>query len=380
VDDFEYPLVLEQWWLNEARRVSGIHEMNDCFLSFERDVAHVSDLFTVNRQTGFGGYTDQARMLTAYGLFFFPQTYVRTQWLLHEWRRCTLPSGRLRIADLGCGVGAATFAALALFSDHPVESLCVDQSEASLRLLPHLFRAGRALWPRAELRSATGNLTHPRLPPSPAAVFPETATDPEDGWNLILCSFALNEALADAEDAVWLAWIENQLNYLALGGALLLIEPAGDVTSRRLQRLRDQTSARIWAPCPHTRPCPLAHGYCHDVRRWKVPFTIEFINRRLHRTIHDLKFSFLLLTRPYPETPSPPWARLVAPPFKDNGRITLKVCDPTGVIRTWERQTRRLSRDEKERLLALERGDRIKAGEQQLLDCGIVRVGAVDKV
>jgi hypothetical protein len=82
-------------------------------------------------------------------------------------------------------------------------------------------------------------------------------------------------------------------------GLILILEPALKVTSQRLQKLSDEIAAqdiisRI-GPELDAHPCPqLADGvhWSHEVRYWQIPSTTEFINRKLHRDLRDVRFTF----------------------------------------------------------------------------------------
>ena len=372
-----YPVELEQWWLDQARNLTGIREMAPCLASLEKDAERLSDLFTLERAPRFGEYARDGRMLFAYGLFFFPQTFVRVQLVLDELAaRCPPSLPPRRILDLGCGSGAASFAALTHFRESPVEVLGIDASGAFLDIMKRVFEGGRALWPDATLRTQESDIL---------------SFKGDGPWDLVLVSFALNEAMESRPDDEARAWLRRWLDRLSDGGRLVILEPVSRTTSERLERLRDWVAeeklARIVGPCLHHAPCPLlgkADVWCHEVRRWRIPETLAILNRRLHRSIEDLKFSYIALERsdaPGPDAAGPELFRMIAPMRKLKGKLVTAGCAADGGARTYEMLSRGLNREEEDALTAVERGTVLRAADlKPLADGRTLRVGGMERV
>jgi ribosomal protein RSM22 (predicted rRNA methylase) len=372
-----YPIQLEQWWLDQARKLTGIADLVPCMASMEKDVERLSDLFTLDRAAKFGDYARDERMLLAYGLFFFPQTFIRVQLVLEELSGFRLPSFRpRRILDLGCGSGAATFAALMHFRESQMEARAVDASSPFLDIAEKLFKENRTLWPNASLSVETGDLFDFRG---------------EESWDLILVSFALNEAMESRTEDEAKTWLRRWLDRLAPGGVLLILEPVSQATSERLERLRNWVSehkvARILGPCLHHASCPLLNKgelWCHEVRRWRIPETLQVLNRRLFRSIEDLKFSFLMLERteaPDGGTAGPDVFRMIAPMRKMKGKLVTAGCAADGGARTYEMLTRGLDRPAEDDLISFERGSIVRSvGLQPLADGKTLRARNFERV
>lgn len=359
-----YPPWLERWWVESACQRLGRPDAAACLRDLEREVQRLSDLFTVERAPRFGDYARDERLLLAYGLFFFPQTFVRVQFplveamRLHGWHP---PSDRpVRVLDLGAGPGAASLAVAALLekaTENPViEVMALDRAPTALAFFHATVRDLSAYWPRTRWTFRVGDLRDPSTWGAP----------PDTAWDLIVVSFALGEAFYGQPDARVHAWLQHVLRYLAPQGLLVITEPALRETSERLERLRDAVTRAgrpfIWGPCLHHRPCPLlAEGrfWCHEVRRWTVPPSLADLNRRLYRTIQVLKFSFLTLgPQAPPDLPAgPAWFRLIAPMAEMKGKFQTVGCASDGQKYTYEILRRHLDADGVARLRRIERGD-----------------------
>ena len=115
---------------------------------------------------------------------------------------------------------------------------------------------------------------------------------------------------------------------------LVIAEPGTPSGWQRILAARDDLigrGAHLVAPCPHARACPLqAPDWCHFAQR--------VARSRLHRKVkhaevpwEDEKFIYLALSR----TPSGVTrSRVIAPPRKGSGRVTLKLCRPDGSAAT----------------------------------------------
>lgn len=371
-----YPEVLEQFWLRRACRTLEIDDPREALQALEPEILALSELFTVKRDAGFAGYADDARRRMAYALFYLPQTFTRIAMILDEcatagWK---MPANRtVRMLDLGAGLGAAGFAA-AMRCEASLLLCATDTSVQSLDVLRESFHAAlESLWPKAALETRTTSLLH-------------ALREGDDTWDVITCSFALNEALETAGEAGASDWLDLVLARLAPGGLFVLCEPASESTSGRVELLRDhiagQPGLRIVAPCLHQLPCPLLREgrvYCHEVRRWTPPASLAYLNQRLARHVHYLKFSFLAIARASSDAvpPDPTRCRLVAPITEETGKLTTRGCAADGQVYSYEVLTRNLTRDEKDASREIERGSRVTWGELQPLRNGAMRAGGL---
>jgi ribosomal protein RSM22 (predicted rRNA methylase) len=211
--------------------------------------------------------------------------------------------------DIGAGPGTALWAAADCWADladallveaSPVFRACGEELAAAVRL-PH------AVWRQADI-----------------------AKDDLDGAqrDLVTLAYVLNELDPDARPRVL------QRLWQLTGDTLVIVEPGTPAGWQRVLAARRQlldAGAHVIAPCPHAHDCPLqAPDWCH--------FAERVARSRLHRQAkgaevpwEDEKFSYVALSR----MPAPPQrldvgSRVIAPPRKGSGRVTLKLCRADG--------------------------------------------------
>jgi hypothetical protein len=188
--------------------------------------------------------------------------------------------------DLGSGPGSCGIACAHYFKQLGVTNLelnAVDHSATALAALEPF--AAVVLGNNYEVKTRIGDAHR-------------METWPEGPFDIILAGFVLNE-MKSLNQAALLQWIEAMKSRLTSDGLIIILEPALKVTSQRLQRLSDaiaaQNSITRIAPELDSNPCPqLADGihWSHEVRQWQIPSTTEFINRKLHRDLRDVRFTF----------------------------------------------------------------------------------------
>lgn len=359
-----YPLEIEQWWVDRLFRFYRTKDERAAIKRLVPAAEQLSNLFTKDRAHDFGAYAQSEELLLAYGLYIFPQTHHRMQLIWKELASLgPLPgvgAPHLRLLDLGCGSGAASAATLRFFTDRdPAQSIQFqgyDQSKAALNLCHYLLNDASLLWP--QVRWKLDPLTmEPTVKPRPA-------TEP---YHVIVSSFALGEIFYDNAAVVVADWLHSYQDALTPDGLFVLLEPALSETSVRLMTVRDLLLARGWtalAPCPHQAACPmLSEGkhWCHEVRTWTLPPSLQRLNQHLKRSVHELKYSFLALRPPQaPPLPARDQSRLVAPLAKVHGRYVTRVCAPSGQLEEIEIMTRVVDVPERRRFDKIKRGDWVR--------------------
>ena len=210
------------------------------------------------------------------------------------------------VLDIGAGPGTALWAAADSWPGL-TDALLVEASP--------IFRAwGERLAAEAHLPQTTW-------------LTADAARDAVD-WeprDLVTVAYVLNELAPDFRISVL------QRAWRAVADVLVIIEPGTPAGWQRILAARQyliESGAHVIAPCPHEQACPLQPpDWCHFAQR--------VARSRLHRQAkggevpwEDEKFSYVAVARK--PGPPKPEARVIAPPRKASGRITLKLCRSNG--------------------------------------------------
>ena len=368
---------VENFWLkkaSEAWRVPTGTPTGELLEKVRGAVGELSDLFTTERPRDgrFRDYMSDPKLLAAYGLFFFPQSFARADFAvrrlleIYDWAPKKDASAPLRILDLGSGAAPCGFAAAGIFREkfpgREIVLTALDRSRDAVSAAREIAR---------EKNAASGNAPKITVEPLVAdlkkLVPAKLSLPPQD---LILLGWSLNEAVPATDDAV--PFLKNLAPLLAENGALVVLEPALKITAERLRRASEtfaENSGNPFyrlAPELGAHPCPLLREgvfWEHEVRKWTPPETLEFLNRTLFREIAALKFSWCALGKaPGKKFDVPEGAtdivRLVSPMEATKTCLRFVCVNPKGEKRSVEVPTRGLSKSEVKKFAAeWERGD-----------------------
>ena len=241
-------------------------------------------------------------------LYFFMPTDIPKAWLpvaeLLARRPGLLERRRLRILDLGAGIGTGTLGTLmvlaALGWEGTVELTAVDP-DSTLRgpLLRALDAAEEALGITVDVTHRSRDIITWLDEGAKGA-----RRDRRPGhFDLVLAVNVLTEALdpyrytQEGEDVV-----RRLTTHLVRDGAIIFIEPALREPSRRLSLLRDRLHGAempVFGPCLADGPCPETEsetGYCfHTI---KVPLNgyLQKLGNLAGLRRHEVNFHYLTLT------------------------------------------------------------------------------------
>jgi SAM-dependent methyltransferase len=302
--------------------------------------------FTADRPDAFAAYLDDADTRTAYALCFAPQTYARVYEALRGIcnRLPNFPARPLRVLDLGSGIGSAALAAQDFLKERSgiePEITCVDWSAHALQAVKELIPSATCY--RSDLRTYR----------------------PEGTYDIIVSSFAFNEAFPRQQDALEALQICHAALSTDAPSFVLLLEPADRASVPKLHALRSfMPEAPVYAPCPHSKTCPMIatqDGVCHDVRSFRPERAMTLLNRHLRGTVSDVKYAILAFGRkngPLAEGfNDPEFLRLVGPINKAKGILTCRICTGDGQLRRLEIPSAALETERRHTLLTRERGD-----------------------
>jgi hypothetical protein len=266
-------------------------------------------------------------------------------------------SERLRVIDLGAGVGATSVGFIAWLAGMRARGAA---AAAPPRVAFHAIELG-APAARAYEEAVHAAATAARIDATITVEARDFRTvEPPPSCDLILCQTALNELLVGERHA---AATVDLVTGWARHAPLLVIEPALWTTSRALMALRDDLLARggahVVAPCPHQRPCPMLAregDWCHEARRIDPTPRVARIDRLVGRRDGRALFAFLA-TAPGPASAvSPPTlVRLVTDTLGSRGKTERAVCRADGELRLMRLLDREV-RDGNRAFLDAERG------------------------
>lgn len=272
--------------------------------------------------------------------FFLPRDFPKVQAPLRELLAVSaLPkSKRLRVLDLGAGLGTTGLGAAAFLSAHAgIEHLhidAVDNDGDALAVASLLCRHWTA---NAGLKIEYKTLQ--------AALTPALFTRLSGSYDLIVLGFVLNELGETSDDAAahHATWLERLCELLTEDGALIVLEPALRTHCRVLQTVRGMfassgESPYVFAPCLHQEACPLLtreRDFCHQRLPLALPETLVPIAHAAGLRDADLSYSYLTLRR-VPGSlaelrPPTPLHRVVSAPLGSKGKIEVGVCGPGGI-------------------------------------------------
>ncbi|MDP4220785.1 MAG: small ribosomal subunit Rsm22 family protein [Bacteroidota bacterium] len=239
----------------------------------------------------------------------------------------------LRILDLGCGTGSATWGTeLFLRSKNKdidayftlTDSLDENLAEAktfSNYFLRHLSGTGSHLeFEQYDLRLSSEK--PPVLTRQP--------------YDLVIMMNVLNE-LDEKDDTVLLNSLTSLLD---THGAIVIIEPATREQSRRLLRLRDlavRSGATMYSPCSRQEGCPALvdpDDWCHTDVPWVRPPFIEAIDNIAGTLRLSLKYSYIVISKDGVTLSKSIGMnhlyRVVSERFNEKGRIRAILCGENG--------------------------------------------------
>lgn len=284
---------------------------------FSRGIIELSDLFTDDRDSRPKDYFAHPKFRSSYLLYYLPLHAAKFFTLLRgnpkaldHMLKGLGPNEPLRVLDLGSGPGTASFAFVLAVYLHlkgkpcpPIELHWIDQNFKSLKDGSELMEELKKLTPTLKINIELHEQD-----------FRKSLKIPDLKFSMILAGNVFNEKKSAA-------MILDKVFPRISGGGLLIVEPAARGPSQLLSQIRNEAIEegaikKIWEPCPHLGPCPLAMGrdWCHFSVRSRIPgewFT--YFSKGLGSIREWLKYTYLWI--------APPDATV--PPLKPNERLVI---------------------------------------------------------
>lgn len=275
-------------------------------------------------------YLREDDIRNAYLLYYTTTNFLKVIQPIGEW----LPyfgGDTLRILDLGCGTGAATWGVLHYLSTHEhsikkVEITFADHIKENLDICKKLF----ALQEVGVEITADYHQIDIKDDKVVKKVFGEGKYD------LVIMMNTLNELPEDGDTER----INTFTALLSDDGALLIIEPASKRESRRLLSLRETAlwkKLTVYSPCTHQQNCPAiikADDWCFNEVGWERPEFIRHIDDEVGNVRLSLKYSYVILTKNgttlHGNLGLSGASRIVSEVFAEKGRTRAVLCDENG--------------------------------------------------
>ena len=249
-------------------------------------------------------HLSDAKLALAYIATRLPATYAAVHASLSALAEQQPDFAPRSLLDVGAGPGTVMWAASDLWP--ALEAATLLEASPSIRAVGEQLAASstiaRLAWQSGDLRSDLPAAQH----------------------DLVTLAYVLDELAPKERDA-----LVDRLWSLTRN-VLLIVEPGTTTGWQRILAARAQLiadGARILAPCPHARACPInTPDWCH--------FSARVARSRIHRLAkeaevpwEDEKFIYLAAART-PATSTA--ARILTPPESATGRVRLKLCNPDG--------------------------------------------------
>jgi len=231
------------------------------------------------------------------------------------------------VLDLGSGPGTGLWAALQVFP--AISSATAFERDPRLIEIARRLAANAAHTPLRETTWLQGDLT---------------AALPEGTWDLVVCSYSLNE-ICETQRAEFIrkAWTRTRKLFV-------MIEPGTKAGFANILAVRTRLlaeGATLVAPCPNSLACPMARDgdWCHFPAR--VERTADHRHLKDATLGHeDEKFSYTAFSRNAVQSPN---ARIVRHPKIFSGYTQLTLCREgeianTTITRSKKEDWRRLKR------------------------------------
>jgi ribosomal protein RSM22 (predicted rRNA methylase) len=251
--------------------------------------------------------TDERDAL-AYALARMPATYAAASACLTAMRDARPDFQPVSMIDAGAGPGTAAWAATGEFPS--LSDIALLDANPVLMQLARTLTADHEPFADAGFRVGPA---HQLLANAPGA-------------DLVVASYVIGE-LTDRERSEFAAMLWERTR-----DTLLVVEPGTPAGYARIIALRSQLiaqGARVLAPCPHDKACPLVTpDWCHFAQRLSRTRD-HMLLKDADVPFEDEKFSYVALSRVPAETRA---SRVLASPHVGKAAVEAKLCTVDGVI------------------------------------------------
>lgn len=250
-----------------------------------------------------GGSISSKEDILAYAITRMPATFSSISSAL-EYVLEFIEGDITSVLDLGSGTGSSLLACSFLLKNHPFLT-AVEKEKEMIELSKYLLEEYDS---KEYLNLDMVN---------------EYPTDKKS--DLVIASYSLNELNKEQRtktlDNIW----------LSANKYILIVEPGTPNASKEIKEIRQyfiDKGGYVIAPCPHCNKCMIEESdWCH--------FSSRVQRSKLHKLIkqvdspfEDEKYSYIAISKMPCNRCS---SRVMRHPIETNGKVTLTVCDNTGV-------------------------------------------------
>lgn len=212
-----------------------------------------------------------ARQALAYALYYLP---INFQKVVRYLSYLPLDMKVDSVLDFGCGPGTASLAACSKYKE--IQCLAYDSSLEMTKVAKTLL---------AQFNCSV------------------VCTLPNQTFDLIIAANSLNEI---QDKVLYETTLQRLYDGLNPNGALLVIEPALQTTTRALMNMRDRLLLRFpdlvpVFPCTHKNYCPMLQAseqdWCHDTISWERPPLVKQIDEIVGFNKHRIKVSGIIFRK-----------------------------------------------------------------------------------
>lgn len=312
-----YNSCLERVLKEMQEELLSSHKLSLFTKAFER----ISDRY--RKETGFFLQTEEERL--AYLFTRLPSTFAVACRVFQELKQRAPDLEVHSLLDVGAGPGTGMWAAIEEFQS--LQKGTFIEKDASFASL------GKQLIDRSAnpfLQKASWHLMDMKE---------IVNSEPHD---VTLLSYSIGEV----KEEHWKKLLSNLWG--STEKALVIIEPGTPGGYHRMMKIRDflqnECSAYLWAPCPHSKPCPLSkEDWCH--------FSTRVQRSSLHKQLksaelgyEDEKFCYLIFGKQKAASFS---KRILRHPMKHTGFIEVTVCEEEGIVqkKIYSKKNKEIYRD-----------------------------------
>lgn len=335
---------LKQNYLKKAGpKVSDEFTPKD-YIYFSKGVSRLSDYFTKERGDLPKNYFNDPVLRSGYMAYFLPVNYLKFLYLLQQLKGKDIPTGKVRILDLGAGPATASLAALSFYSQL-VRSKQLKDAWLDLTLIDQNYAILKDAKQMHDAYLEKLNLTNIK-----SDIFFKNYDFKRGGldrllrgvrFHIIFLGNVLNE-FSDRQQQQ--AFVDELIDgHLDPHGKIIIAEPALKKTSRDVQAVRDNLLAKysnleVLAPCTHQEICPLnvvnKRDWCHFYMDYKANAMIDKMDKLVGIRKDFLAASFLLLSadKKRKKTHEHVW-RVISNNMKSKGKCEFVLCGARGRYR-----------------------------------------------